>query len=244
MGLRGETIDGRVQRLGLILDYLREHENVFNSSEKDLILVNLNNDGTIYGIPSVCLQLYDELGLLPDDINLYKEFARMIDEQFNIKDKNIIEVGGGNIPCLGKRIELMQDRGTITVYDPNLYISNEYKNLSEEEKNNRKLKLINRRFTPLVNARNSDIIIGLLPCGSSSTIIKSAVRYNKDFMVALCDSCNYFEYFDTYEEDINWPNNFIEAASRIVEKNGLGKLKVKKNKIIGENYPIIYNDRG
>ena len=138
----------------------------------------------------------------------------------------------------------MQDKGTITVYDPNLYITEEYKNLTYEEKDSLKLKLINRRFTPLVNVRSSDVIIGLLPCGASSTIIKSAIRYNKDFMIALCDSCSYFEYFDTNEEDLEWPNKFIEDATKIVEENGLGKLKVKTLKEIGDNYPIIYNDRG
>lgn len=244
MGLKGENIDNKVQRLGLVLDYLRKHENAFSGPEKDLILANLNNDGSFYGIPNICLQLYDELELLPDDINLYKAFAMLVNEQFNIKDKRIIEVGGGNIPRLAKRIALMQDKGTITVYDPNLYITEDYKNLSYEEKQERKLKLVNRRFTPMVNARNIDVIIGLLPCGASSTIIKSAIKYNKDFMIALCDSCSYFEYFDTYEEDTDWPNNFIMEASQIVQDNGLGKLKIKSVKEIGENYPVIYNDRG
>lgn len=243
MGLNKENTDNKVQRLGLVLDYLREHENVFSSLEKDLILANLNNDGSFYGIPNVCLQLYDELGILPDDINLYKEFANLVNKQFDIKDKNIIEVGGGNIPRLGKRIELMQDKGTITVYDPNLYIPDEYKDLDVLEKEKKKLKLVNRRFTPMVNARHTDVIVGLLPCGAGSTIIKSAVRYQKDFMIALCDSCSYFEYFDNYEVDVDWPNNFIEEASRIVERNGLGKLMVKQNEIIGKQYPIIYNNR-
>ena len=85
MGLNKENTDNKVQRLGLVLDYLREHENVFSSLEKDLILANLNNDGSFYGIPNVCLQLYDELGILPDDINLYKEFANLVNKQFDIK---------------------------------------------------------------------------------------------------------------------------------------------------------------
>lgn len=244
MGLEGDRIDNKVERIGLIIDYLRKNSDAFTGNEKSLILSNLNNDGSLYGIPNICLQIYDELGILPDSINSYKAFAKLVDEQFNIKDKNVVEVGGGNIPRLGKRISLMQDKGTITVYDPNLYITEEYKNLTYEEKDSLKLKLINRRFTPLVNVRSSDVIIGLLPCGASSTIIKSAIRYNKDFMIALCDSCSYFEYFDTYEEDLEWPNKFIEDATKIVEENGLGKLKVKTLKEIGDNYPIIYNDRG
>ena len=237
MGLDGDKVDLKVQKIGLIIDYLRKNEEIFTEGEKSAILYNLTNDGSFYGIPNICIQLYDELGILPDEINPYKSFIQLLDEKFNIKDKNVIEVGGGKFPRLGKRIEFMQDKGTITVYDPNLYII-------DEEKENQKLKLINRRFTPMVNARNADVIVGLLPCGASSTIIKSAVRYQKDFMIALCDRCNSFEYFDNYEEDLDWPNNFICEASKVVEENGLGKLKIKTLREIGEQYPIIYNDRG
>lgn len=236
MGLEGERIDKSVQRIGLIIDYLRENNDAFTASEKSIILSNLNNDGTVYGIPNVCLQIYDELGILPEDINSYKAFAKLVDEQFNIKDKNVIEIGGGNIPRLGIRIANMQDKGTITVYDPNLYIREdmEYPNL----------KLVNRRFTPLINVSKADLLIGLLPCGSSSTIIKSALRYKKDFMIAICDSCNFYEYFDGYEDNTNWPYDFIENISKPVEENNLGKVKIKYVNEIGENYPIIYNDRG
>lgn len=236
MRLEGEKVNNDVQRIGLILDYLRQNGDAFTSVEKSIILSNLNNDGTLYGIPNICLQIYDELGILPDSINLYKAFAKAVDQQFNISNKNVIEIGGGNIPRLGKRIASMQDTGAITVYDPNLYIGN-----TEEVSN---MKLINRRFTTMVNVHAADVLIGLLPCGAGSTIIKSAIKHNKDFMIALCDSCNYFEYFDGYEEDLDWPNSFIMEASDVVEKSGLGKLKIKTIKEVGDNYPIIYNDRG
>lgn len=235
MGLVGQ-IDSKVQRVGLIIDYLRENGDAFSDSEKAVILSNLTNDGSFYGIPSVCLQIYDELGVLPDKINCYKAFAELVDEQFNIKDKNVVEIGGGNIPRLGKRIASMQDTGTITVFDPNLY--------KKEGVEYPRLTLINRRFTVMNNVSKADVLIGLLPCGASSTIIKSAIKYNKDFMIALCDSCSFYEYFDSYEEDIDWPNNFIEETKQIVEKSGLGKVLVKHVKEVGENYPIIYNDRG
>jgi hypothetical protein len=225
-----------VQRIGQIIDYLRNNEDAFTCTEKSIILSNLNNDGTVYNIPNICLQIYDELGILPDRINSYKAFADLVDEQFSIKNKNIVEIGGGTIPRLGKRIAAMQDEGTITVYDPNLHI------VEGEERSN--LKLIKRSFNSLINVSKYDLLIGLLPCGSSSTIIKSAVRYNRDFMIALCDSCSFYEYFDNYEEDPNWPYNFIEETKKIVEENNLGKVKVKYLKEVGDNYPIIYNDRG
>ena len=231
-----ELANDEIHRIGRIIDYLRDNSDAFTNSEKSMIVSNLVNDGSIYGIPNISLQIYDELGLLKDEINPYKAFVQLVDDQFNIKNKHIIEVGGGNIPRLGKRIASMQDEGTITVYDPNLYIK-------EGEKTPR-LTLVKRRFTPMVNASKTDVLIGLLPCGSTSTIIKSALRYNKDFMIAMCDSCNFYEYFDNYEEDMNWPYTFIEETKEIVEKSNLGKVKVKYVKEIGDQYPIIYNERG
>lgn len=221
----------------LVVNYLLENRGVFSETEVERII-----DCSYYyrdedGIPNYneLLQLYDELGLLPDPLNPYKAFAEFLDEQFDIKNKHVVEIGGGNIPRLGKRIAQIQDRGTITVYDPNLYIKNYgYPNM----------KLIKRKFFPITNVDDADVLVGLLPCGSSSSIIKSALKHDKDFMIALCDKCNRLEYFDGYDEDPDWPLNFIEQTSEAVENANLGKLKVKHINEVGKQYPIIYNVRG
>ncbi len=220
---------------GIVINYLLENRDAFNDAEVNMILSNMNLEDTFYSIPNIVLQLYDELGILPDDINSYKAFSELINEQFDIKDKNIVEIGGGVLPRLGKRLSLMQDRGTVTVYDPNLYLNKAYYP---------NLKLIKRKFFPITNVDMANVLVGLLPCGSSSSIIKSAIKHNKDFMIALCDSCNYLEYFDGYEEDPDWPNNFIMQTAQAIEENNMGKLKVKHLKEVGLQYPIIYNDRG
>ena len=237
MLLAGDKVDKQIEKIGLIVDYLKENSGAFNYIEKEQIINSLKySDYTEWGIHNhICMQIYDELGLLPDSINPYKAFAELVDETFSIKNKNIIEIGGGNIPRLAKRISEMQDTGTITVYDPSLYI---------KDNNNSNLKLVKRRFSSMTNVSNMDLLIGLLPCGSSSIIVKAAVRYNKDFMIVLCDSHNTLECLDGVEEDLEWPSNFIENTRCIVEENNMGKLKVKRLNEIGEQYPIIYNDRG
>ena len=236
MGFTGEKVEKKVEKIGLIIDYLRENEEAFTSMEKWQILQTLDNE--YFELHNhICLQLYDELGLLDDSMNPYKAFSELVNEQFNIKDKNIIEIGGGNIPRLAKRISAMQENGTITVYDPNLYIKNEDASTS-------KLKLVKRRFYSILNVDKADLLIGLLPCGSSTVIVNSAVKNNKDFMIALCDSHNSLECFDEYDEDLGWPFNFIDETSKTVEENNMGKLKVKYLKEVGNNYPIIYNERG
>lgn len=231
----GDRINKKIEKIGLVIDYLRENEDAFTSFEKWQIIKALETDYIGLGTHNhICLQIYDELGILPDSINPYKAFSNLVNQKFNIKDKHIIEIGGGKIPSLAKRIDLMQDKGTITVYDPNLYIKEEYSNI----------KLIKKKFSLMNNVSSADILIGLLPCGSSSTIIKSAIKYNKDFMIALCDSHDNLDSFDVYDEDLNWPYNFIEKSKDLVEKNNMGKLKVKYLKEIGDIYPIVYNDRG
>lgn len=228
-----EQVDKRIEEIGLVIKYLKENPEAFNYIEKEQIIKSLYDDWGSHN--HICLQLYDELGLLPDDRNPYKAFSKLVNDIFDIKNKKIIEVGGGNLPRLAKRIAEIQDTGTITVYDPSLYI---------KENEELRIKLIKRRFNSITNVSSADLLVGLLPCGSSSVIVKSALRNNKDFIIALCDRHNLLENFDEVEEDLEWPDNFIKDTSRIVEENNMGKLKIKRLKEIGEQYPIIYNDRG
>ena len=220
----------------LIVGYLNDNDDAFNTLEKNTIINNciMNNDDGNYTLPSVVSQVYDELNLLPDDRNIYKEFLKLLDSEFKIKDKNIIEIGGGNIPRLAIRIASMQEKGTITVYDPNLYMKNYLYN---------NLKLKKEKFSTLTNTKNIDILIGLMPCGATDKIVKSAIKNNKDFMIALCDHYNTSSNFDECDDDFEWRENLICRLREEIENNNMGVLKVKKIKAIGSN-PIIYNHRG
>lgn len=221
--------------INLIINYLKEHEDDFLPQERNRIAgvlwryeymgFNLHD--------SLFLEICDELGILPDEFNPYKAFCSLIDEQFKIKSKNVIEIGGGKIPRLGKRIAAMQDIGSITVYDPDILINDtDYSNL----------KLVKRYFYSNINVKDANVLVGLLPCGCGSLIVNSAMHFNKDFMIALCDEHNNNLFGDSLDS-INWPDDFIKKTEHIVEENGMGKLKVKTLKEIGDNYPIIYNER-
>ena len=237
MKLAGAEVEKRVEKIGKVIDYLRENGDAFTSSQKWQILQSLDDEYFEWGMHDhICLQVYDELGLLPDSKNPYKAFSLLVDEKLNIKNKKVIEIGGGVIPRLGKRIADMQDMGTITVYDPYLYV--------KEGEEYPRLTLIKRRFFSITNVSSADVLIGLLPCGSGSIIVNSAIRYNKDFMIALCDEHNSLELFDEYEDNDSWIETFIKHTSKEVEDNGMGKLKIKRMEEIGKQYPIIYNERG
>ena len=223
------------EKVQLIVDYLKENSEAFSMTEKNTIINSIGTFDTSSIIPSIVLQLYDELGILPDDKNIYKAFLKLLDDKFDIKNKNVVEVGGGIIPRLGKRISLMQEKGTITVYDPNLYMKNE--TLPN-------LKLIKRRFYPISNVDYDDIIVGLMPCGAVQSILKSAIRHDKDFMIALCDEFDSSCQFDSSMENEDWTLELIERLEKEVKENNMGNLKVNYVKEIGYNHPIIYNCRG
>ena len=218
----------------LIINYLFENKDAFTDSERNIIISYITSHDNRFSIPNIVLQLYDDLGILPENLNPYKAFTEFLESIHDIKDKHIVEIGGGNIPVLAKRISCMQDKGTITVYDPNIYL---------KKKDYPNMKLIKRNFYPISNVDNADILIGLLPCGASGTIVKSAVRHKKDFMIALCDDCNYLEFYDSYNDE-DRTLSFIDQTRKAVEDNNLGKLKVKYIKEIGDNNPVIYNVRG
>lgn len=232
------------EKVKLIVDYLNENKNAFSPLEKEVIFNHIGIFNTSMSIPSIVLQVYDELGILPDNKNIYKSFIKLLDNKFDISNKNIVEIGGGHIPRLGKRIALMQNRGTITVYDPNLYITNTIGKKVESYNDYPNLKLVKRRFYPISNVDDADIIIGLMPCGAVESITKSAIRHNKDFMVVMCDDCNPQELFDPIEENEDWKMEFINRLEKEVEDSELGKLKVKFRSEIGNQFPIIYNSRG
>ena len=63
--------------ISLIIKYLKEHDDSFTFAEKEKIKMALCNFSAGYNLYDyLCLQICDELGLLPDDQNPYKAFLR------------------------------------------------------------------------------------------------------------------------------------------------------------------------
>ena len=77
MGFTGEKVEKKVEKIGLIIDYLRENEEAFNSMEKWQILQTLDNE--YFELHNhICLQLYDELGLLDENCKIIDLVRQMI----------------------------------------------------------------------------------------------------------------------------------------------------------------------
>ncbi|MBR3210660.1 MAG: hypothetical protein IKF71_01830 [Bacilli bacterium] len=177
--------------------------------------------------------IYDELGYIPDDLNIYKIFTEIIDDQFGLNGKRICEVGGGVIPSLAKKIHLKQKKGNIMVYDPRL---------SQKERGGRRFLLKREFFHKHTPVEEVDLLIGLMPCEGSDPLIENALCHQKDFMIWLCEGGPHGDYFDFYESDDEWLNSTLSRVEYSVNKNQMGKLKVLNYPTFSD-YPIIYNER-
>lgn len=231
MQLDKKIIRGMDSKYQKVLDYLRE--NAKDYTEQEILYIARYPDMMENGsfIPSVLRQIYDEVGLFEEKNDLYNAFVDMLEKNFDI-DTNIVEVGGGVIPSIAKKISLRQVKGSVTVYDPRL---------STKYKSSKKLKLKREKFSEDTNIKKADLIIGFMPCEATELLIKQATKNKKDFLVALCEGGHYDfdDYFDTEE----WTQSIYYLATRGIEDNSLGELVKSDLKDYGDPYPVIYNKR-
>ena len=218
----------------ILQNYIKKYASLFSEEEINCLnsLLYVNRKSGL--MPDIVRQVYDELGFIKDENNIYVGFIDLLDNIFKIGDKRIIEVGGGVLPRTGKRISLMQNSGRITVYDPLLSIY---------EKNRNNLILKRELFTNSMSTGDNNLMIGLMPCEAAQIIIESAAKHNLDFMIALCEGGPHGDYFDYFESDNDWLNSIIYYADAMIETSGLGRMKVKTLEQYGDPYPVIYNDR-
>lgn len=214
--------------------FVREHSDYYSSWERSMIYDYISR-GSRHAIftEDIVREIYDELGLIPEDENMYVSFLNLIEDNFELEGKNIVEVGGGILPRLGRRIHLKQNTGTITIYDPRLA-----EDIKEEDRFFLKREEF-KRDTPLENV---DLLIGLMPCQGAEPLITQATNHNIDFALWFCEGGPHGDYFDFYESDDEWLDSMMYFAKRGVEDHNMGRVMVKKMEQYN-NYPIIYNQR-
>lgn len=211
--------------------FLRDHAKDYTLEEKEFILKNCAWGQKSSLVPDMLRQIYDELGFLDSERNIYDGFVDLLEENFDI-DRNIVEIGGGKIPSLAKKIALRQMHGTITVYDDKLITTDfNLPNLS-----------LKKRRLQADELLNADMIIGFMPCDGTQTAIDLAKRNRIDFMIALCEGSCQNEMPAFMNDD--WENSMIYEARKAVRDGHLGELKkVKMAKKYQNPYPVIYNQR-
>lgn len=192
--------------------------------------------------PCYYSQIFDELGIIPDDKNVYYGYLSKLKEIFDLSC-NILEIGGGYIPSFSQKIALEQikiGKGTITVCDPLLITKkSKYKNLH----------LSKKAFTHKTNISNYDLLVGIFPCSVTLLIIEKALKENKDFFIGLC-GCIHNYNFDKkiYGYFVKYPDEFnrilIEYINDMVIKSGRSDIGVTYlSDSYNVSYPIIYSKK-
>ena len=174
--------------------FKKNYLNLYEDNSKEEI-----NERLLHGFTNnndVINQIYCYLEIVPDNINPYKEFIKILKQYFNNK-KSILEVGAGYIPIVAKYLENDYD---MTIMDPKIIFKNYAKGTIENE-----------FFTLNTNLDKYDLIIGYNPCEATESMIINAIKHKKDFIIATC-GCSYLplSYKDRTKE--NWHRYLIKKA--------------------------------
>lgn len=188
-------------------------------------------------IPSYVYAVYDASGILPPGTNRYDQFVDLLSETMNI-ECNILEVGGGTIPCVAERIAKMQIHGgTIAVYDEKLLFN------SSQISN---LKLYTKNFNCMTNIKSINMLVGVLPCQAMDLMVNRALKENKELFIQMCncvhpvinfpgiDYSSYGTFSDEFQEEL------IDHYIKLAREYGR-KIKVLDKRVA--TCPIIYSKK-
>jgi len=215
-----------------VYNFVSKHKDWYSEYERNFLIQNATWGINYSFVPDILRQIYDETDLLQEDKNIYTAFLGLLRQQFDI-NRNLVEVGGGRIPSLAKKIQLVQTHGSITVYDPKLCQLIEGKNLILKKES----------FTLHTDVSGKDMLIGFTPCEATETLLEMAFQHNLDFMIALSDQAAYGSDLSDYDQWDIWQENILYTAARGVERYGLGTLQYASLEDYDDPYPVIYNKR-
>ena len=183
-----------------------------------------------HDIPDILMQAYSETGIFND--NIYLKHLEKIKEIFDI-DCNVLEIGGGMLPAFANILAMEQlklGKGTVTVYDPML---------ATNKSKHSNLKLVKEPFTLNHEVKGFDLIVGIMPCDATETLIRQACSNRKDFYLFMC-GCTHFSYMDMFRYNItpeSYQKYIINLANSLI--NDKISTDTFENKY-GLDYPILY----
>lgn len=229
MELKQETIKRKI-----LEKFISEYKNYFTEEEIKILLSSSLKSSKLF-LQDVVRQVFDELDFIDEEDNVYSGFINIIEKEFGL-ERNIVEVGGGVVPSLAKKIALKQQKGTITVYDPRLI-----ETLHQDIPN---LVLKKQMFTKETKEEKADLYIAFMPCEATQQIIGTVGENKQDFIIAACEGGPHGEMFDYFESDDEWLHCMLWYARRTIEKAELGELVVSEElEKYNDPYPVFYNRR-
>lgn len=175
-------------------------------------LYNVFSDGMIDIRMDIVRQVLAALGILSDEMNIYKAYLLYLEKIFSLK-RDIVEVGSGFYPILSSYIDKKQnilEAGTITSYDPRLIISN----LGN-------VCLIKDPISEENFLKQFDLAIAFAPCEATEILIRNANRDKIEFSIALC-GCTHFpdNMLGIAVSRKLWENYIYDIAKRTKSDDG------------------------
>lgn len=215
-----------------ISTFIKAHPEAYTKYQQQFILKNYTWGRKTSLVPPILRQIYDELDLLIPEKNIYNGFLDIIEKNFDIENKNIIEISGGKLPNLGKKIALHQNKGTITVYDDDLISTHS---------NNPRLILKQERLKENQVLQNVDMIVGFMPQQGTEIAISIAKKNSLDMVIALGDGYGLGE--TEYLSGEDWQQAMLYEARKATRNADLGTLQLTDMKDYDNPHPVFYNKR-
>ncbi len=189
--------------------------------------------------PDILMQIYSELKINPSPARFYHRHLRLIKKLFPL-DGNIIEIGSGMIPAFANLVANEQRKikaGTITLYEPLLLPEKpKYSNMTFHKET----------FTTETDLTNYDLVLGIMPCEATESILENAIKSRKDFYVAMCgcvhSPLSYFYGYYSISPEL-YQSHVINNAIKLSKEYDNGEIEVTRLKNTELDYPILYNRR-
>lgn len=221
------------QRQEKVKKFIEKYKDKFTELEKRVILAASPESSKTF-LTDVVRQVFSELEFIDEEDDIYNAFIDIIEKEFGL-ERNIVEIGGGVVPSLAKKIALKQKTGTITVYDPRL-IDTLYSDIPN-------LTLKRQKFSKETNIPDSNLYIAFMPCEATEMIIEAVGEKKQDFIIAACEGGPHGEMFDYFESDEEWLGCMLYYAKRKIEKADLGELCTTDLEEYNDPYPVFFNRR-
>ncbi len=215
--------------------FYAKYKDEYSFMGEELIKGFMNNVGSRHCY-SEFAQIYSFLDIISTSDDPYLAHFNEIKKYFDL-GCNVLEVASGALPVLSTMIAKEQikiGKGTITAYDPRLIFTNpEYSNM----------KLCRNIFDEKVNVSKFDLIVSLLPCTATESIITSSCKNKKDFYLAFC-GCDHSRFTSFFRYFIPSYYDNIELAKSLCKENDMGDIQfVDLPDRYEWNYPIIRTEK-